>query len=142
MDRLKKLLIKDACESLSLQFGRLQDERRHDALADLMTVDATYVRLGEELKVDEFIAWVKATPPNKTRHFVTSTVFSVIEETLAKGITYYTLYLYGGDEDTPYPLEGPFVVGEYHEEFALTENGWRIEPVSYTHLTLPTNREV
>ena len=126
MDRLEKLLIKDACESLSLQFGRLQDERRHDKLADLMTVDATYVRLGEELKVDEFIAWVKTTPPNKTRHFVSSTVFSVIEETLAKGITYYTLYLYGGDEDTPYPLEGPFVVGEYHEEFALTENGWRI----------------
>ena len=126
MDRLEKLLIKDTCESLSLQFGRLQDERRHDKLADLMTVDATYVRLGEELKVDEFIAWVKTTPPNKTRHFVTSTVFSVIEETLAKGITYYTLYLYGGDEDTPYPLEGPFVVGEYHEEFALTENGWRI----------------
>ena len=126
MDQSEKLFIKDACESLSLQFGRLQDERRHDALADLMTVDATYVRLGEELKVDEFIAWVKTTPPNKTRHFVTSTVFSVIEETLAKGITYYTLYLYGGDEDTPYPLEAPFVVGEYHEEFALTENGWRI----------------
>ena len=126
MDRLEKFLIKDACGSLSLQFGRLQDERRHDKLADLMTVDATYVRLGEELKVDEFIAWVKTTPPNKTRHFVTSTSFSVIEETHAKGITYYTLYLYGGDEDTPYPLEGPFVVGEYHDEFALTENGWRI----------------
>ena len=126
MDQSEILFIKDACESLSLQFGRLQDERRHDALADLMTVDATYVRLGEELKVDEFIAWVKTTPPNKTRHFVSSTVFSVIEETLAKGITYYTLYLYGGDKDTPYPLEGPFVVGEYHEEFALTENGWRI----------------
>ena len=126
MDQSKIFLIKDACESLSLQFGRLQDGRRHDELADLMTVDATYVRLGEELKVDEFIAWVKTTPPNKTRHFVSSTVFSVTEETLAKGITYYTLYLYGGDEDTPYPLEGPFVVGEYHEEFALTENGWRI----------------
>ncbi len=126
MDQSEILFIKDACESLSLKFGRLQDERRHDKLADLMTVDATYVRLGEELKVGEFIAWVKTTPPNKTRHFVTSTSFSDIEETLAKGITYYTLYLYGGDEDTPYPLEGPFVVGEYHEEFALTENGWRI----------------
>ena len=126
MDQSEILFIKDACESLSLQFGRLQDERRHDKLADLMTVDAIYVRLGEELKVVEFIAWVKTTPPNKTRHFVTSTSFSVIEETLAKGITYYTLYLYGGDEDTPYPLEGPFVVGEYHEEFALTKNGWRI----------------
>ncbi|MDC0191591.1 nuclear transport factor 2 family protein [Rhodospirillales bacterium] len=127
MDQSKILLIKDACESVSLQFGRLQDERRHDELAELMTVDATYVRLGEELKADDFIAWVKTTPPNKTRHFVTSTVFSVIEETHAKGVTYYTLYLYGGDENTPYPLEGPFVVGEYHEEFALTEYNWKIK---------------
>ena len=127
MDQLKKLLIKDACGSVSLQFGRLQDERKHDELAELMTVDAIYVRLGEELKADEFIAWVKTTPPNKTRHFVTSTAFSVVEETHAKGVTYYTLYLYGGDENPPYPLEGPFVVGEYHEEFELTEHGWKIK---------------
>ena len=40
MDQSKILLIKDACESVSLQFGRLQDERRHDELAELMTVDA------------------------------------------------------------------------------------------------------
>ena len=127
MDQSQKILIKDACESVSLQFGRLQDERRHDELAELMTVDAIYVRLGEELKTDDFVAWGKTTPPNKTRHFVTSTAFSVIEETHAKGVTYYTLYLYSGDEDTPYPLEGPFVVGEYHEEFVATDHGWKIK---------------
>ena len=127
MDQSQKILIKDACESVSLRFGRLQDERRHDELAELMAVDAIYVRLGEELKADEFVGWVKTTPPNKTRHFVTSTAFSVIEETHAKGVTYYTLYLYGGDEDTPYPLEGPFVVGEYHEEFVATDHGWKIK---------------
>ena len=127
MDQSQKILIKDACESVSLQFGRLQDERRHDELAELMAVDAIYVRLGEELKADDFVAWVKTTPPNKTRHFVTSTAFSVIEETHAKGVTYYTLYLYDGDEDTPYPLEGPFVVGEYHEEFVPTDHGWKIK---------------
>ena len=127
MDQSQKILIKDACESVSLRFGRLQDEWRHDELAELMTVDAIYVRLGEELKADEFVGWVKTTPPNKTRHFVTSTAFSVIEETHAKGVTYYTLYLYGGDEDTPYPLEGPFVVGEYHEEFVATDHGWKIK---------------
>ena len=127
MDQSQKILIKDACESVSLQFGRLQDERRHDDLAELMTGDAIYVRLGEELKADDFIAWVKTTPPNKTRHFVTSTAFSVIEETHAKGVTYYTLYLYGGDEDTPYPLDGPFVVGEYHEKFVATDHGWKIK---------------
>ena len=126
MDPLKMLAIKDACQSISLKFGRLQDERRHDELADLMTTDAVYIRLGEELAVAAFIAWVKTTPPNKTRHFVTATAFSVVDDNLAKGITYYTLYLYNGDEKAPYPLEGPFVVGEYHEEFTRTDNGWKI----------------
>jgi hypothetical protein len=126
MDPLERLVIKDACQSISVQFGRLQDERRHDDLAGLMTNDACYVRLGEELAVDAFIEWIKTTPPNKTRHFVTPTVFSIVEENFAKGVTYYALYLYGGDEKTPYPLEAPFVVGEYHEEFARTDGVWKI----------------
>ena len=126
MDNLELLVIKDACQSISVKFGRLQDERRHDELADLMTPDACYVRLGEELAVDAFIAWIKTTPPNKTRHFVTPMVFSSVEENLAKGVTYYALYLYGGAEETPYPLDGPFVVGEYHETFARTDDGWKI----------------
>ncbi|MBO34281.1 MAG: hypothetical protein CMM74_15120 [Rhodospirillaceae bacterium] len=127
MDHLEMLTIKDACQSISLQFGRLQDERRHDDLADLMTADACYVRLGEELQVEDFIAWIKTTTPNKTTHFVTPTAFSVVEEDIAKGVTYYTLYLYNGEEEKPYPLEGPFVVGEYHEAFARTDDGWKIQ---------------
>ena len=127
MNQSELLVIKDACQSISVQFGRLQDERRHDDLAGLMTADASYIRLGEELTLDAFIAWVKTTPPNKTRHFVTPTAFSVVEENFAKGVTYYTLYLYNGDENMPYPLEGPFVVGEYHEEFVCTEIGWKIK---------------
>ncbi len=126
MDQTDQLVIKDACQSLSLRFGRLQDERRHDDLADLMTADGCYVRLGEELPVEAFVAWVKTTPPNKTRHFVTPTDFSLVEADSARGVTYYTLYLYGDDDAAPYPLEGPFVVGEYLEEFARTEFGWKI----------------
>ena len=126
MNPLEKLSIKDACQSISLKFGRLQDERRHDELADLMTTEGVYIRLGEELRVAAFIAWVKTTPPNKTRHFVTATEFSVVNENLSEGVTYYTLYLYNGDEKAPYPLEGPFVVGEYHEEFTRTDREWKI----------------
>jgi len=127
MDQLEILTIKDACQSVSLRFGRLQDERRYDDLPKLMTPDGTYTRLGEELSIADFITWVGTMPPNKTRHFVTSTDFNDVSESSASGITYYTLYLYGGDEETPYPLEGPFVVGEYHEEFARTDNGWKIK---------------
>jgi 3-phenylpropionate/cinnamic acid dioxygenase small subunit len=127
MDASEILNIKDACQSLSLRYGRLQDERNYEGLRDLMTPDGTYMRLDEELTLNEFITWVATMPPNKTRHFVTATDFNEVNETTAKGITYYTLYLYGGDEETPYPLEGPFVVGEYHEEFAKTDKGWKIK---------------
>ena len=126
MNQNEILAIKDACQSVSVRFGRLQDSRSHDELAGLMTPDATYVRLGEELLVDAFIEWIKSTPPNKTRHFVTPTEIEIIDRDSAKGLTYYTLYLYGGDEDPPYPLEGPFVVGEYHEDFARTDDGWKL----------------
>ncbi len=126
MKQSEILAIKEACQSVSLRFGRLQDERRHDDLAGLMTPDGAYVRLGEELAVGAFIEWIKSTPPNKTRHFVTPTEIDIIDGDAAKGLTYYTLYLYDGDEEAPYPLEGPFVVGEYHEEFARTDRGWKL----------------
>ena len=63
MDQIESLVIKNACQSVSVRFGRLQDARRHDELADLFTPDATYVRLGEELAVENFIDWIKTTPP-------------------------------------------------------------------------------
>ena len=122
-----KLIVKDECEELSLRFGRLQDQRRYEDLRTLMTPDGTYTRLGEKLSIADFIDWVHTLPPNKTRHFVTGTEFSEVTVGSARGITYYTLYLYKGDAEQPYPLDGPFVVGEYHEEFAKTEAGWKIK---------------
>ncbi len=127
MDPLEELIIKDKCRELSLRFGRLQDERRYNDLPGLMTEDGTYTRLDEELTISDFIEWVGTMPPNKTRHFVTDIDFSEVLEVSARGVSYYTLYLYGGEEDTPYPLEGPFVVGEYHEKFIKTEKGWKIK---------------
>jgi len=127
MDPLEELIIKDKCRELSLRFGRLQDERRYDDLPGLMTEDGTYTRLDEELTISDFIEWVGTMPPNKTRHFVTDIDFSEVLEVSATGVSYYTLYLYGGEEETPYPLEGPFVVGEYYEKFIKTEKGWKIK---------------
>ena len=123
---LDLLIIKDNCSALSLRFGRLQDQRRYDDLPALMTPDGTYTRLGEKLPIAKFISWVKEMPPNNTRHFVTATDFSEIGENIAKGITYYNLYLCDEDSSSPYPLDGPFVVGEYHEEFANIDGEWKI----------------
>ena len=126
MDPSEELIIKDKCRELSLRFGRLQDERRYCDLPKLMTEDGTYTRLDEELTILDFIDWVETMPPNKTRHFVTDIDFSEVLDASAKGVSYYTLYLYGGAGETPYPLDGPFVVGEYHEIFKKTGKGWKI----------------
>jgi hypothetical protein len=127
MDPLEELIIKDKCRELSLRFGRFQDERRYSDLPGLMTDDGTYTRLDEELAISDFIEWVGTMPKNKTRHFVTDIDFSEIDEAFAQGISYYTLYLYNGEEEAPYPLDGPFVIGEYHEKFAMINNGWKIK---------------
>ena len=127
MDPSEELIIKDKCRELSLRFGRLQDERRYNDLPKLMTKDGTYTRLGEKLTILDFIEWVGTMPPNKTRHFVTDIDFSEVREASAKGVSYYTLYLYGGETNSPYPLDGPFVVGEYHEKFVKTDEGWKIK---------------
>tara|TARA_B100000686_G_scaffold300686_1_gene335394 strand:- start:186 stop:638 length:453 start_codon:yes stop_codon:yes gene_type:complete len=124
---IEKIEIKDECQSLSLRFGRLQDQRRYEELPSLMTSDGTYTRLGEKLSIADFIEWVQTMPPNKTRHFVTNTDFSRITAGSAAGITYYSLYLHSGDSEIPYPLDGPFVIGEYHEEFSKTDQGWKIK---------------
>ena len=126
VDAANKLIVKDECQSLSLRFGRLQDQRRYEDLPALMTPDGTYTRLGEELSIADFVDWIHTMPPNETRHFVTATDFSEVKADSAKSITYYTLYLYNGDAEKPYPLDGPFVVGEYHEEFTKTDAGWKI----------------
>ena len=127
MDPSEELIIKDKCRELSLRFGRLQDEHRYNDLPKLMTEDGTYTRLGEKLTILDFIEWVGTMPPNKTRHFVTDIDFSEVREASAKGVSYYTLYLYGGETNSPYPLDGPFVVGEYHEKFVKTDEGWKIK---------------
>jgi hypothetical protein len=126
MRAIDRLAIKDQCEELSLRFGRLQDQRRYEDLPNLMTPGGTYTRLGEKLPIADFIEWVKKMPPNKTRHFVTATDFVEVTPNSAKGITYYTLYLCDEEIETPYPLDGPFAVGEYHEEFLTTDDVWRI----------------
>ena len=111
MDTQEKLIIKDECRELSLRFGRFQDERRYEDLPELMTAEGTYTRLGEELTIADFIEWVGTMPPNKTRHFVTDIDFSEVSEVSAKGISYYTLYLYSGDGETQSPLDRLSVVG-------------------------------
>ena len=57
---------------------------------------------------------------------MTPTEVEILDDNTAQGLTYYTIYLYGGDDEAPYPLEGPFVVGEYHERFARMDDGWKI----------------
>ena len=53
-----------------------------------------------------------------------STMKANLNKSAAKNVlTYYTLYLYGGDKNSPYPMKGPFVIGEYHKIFSKQEDG-------------------
>ncbi|MBN9427192.1 MAG: nuclear transport factor 2 family protein [Burkholderiales bacterium] len=118
------------CSRLALAFAIHVDFGQAQACADLFTEDGTFERKGEILRGrEEILAAQRARPPGlRTRHFCQPTWVTVIDESNAEGITYFANYRHEADAPLsgPAPLTGPGVVGEFHDRFVLTPQGWRI----------------
>ena len=122
-----------ACSKLCNQFAVFNDAGRYDELAALFTDDGRYARPTDP---DNFLkgkaailAAFKARPQDKvTRHLITNIVVDVTGATTARGICYVTLY--NGSTNNPaekfgFKANPSVLVGEYHDEFVLTDSGWR-----------------
>ena len=63
------------------------------------------------------------------RHLITNRLVDVIDANRATGICYLLTFnssALAGDDGSR-PIEAPGTVGEYHDHFAKTEHGWRIQ---------------
>ncbi|MES2624844.1 MAG: nuclear transport factor 2 family protein [Pseudomonadota bacterium] len=122
-----------ACSKLCNQFAVFNDAGRHDELADLFIEDGEYAR---PLDPENFVvgkagilAGFKARPKDKVfRHLITNIVIDVTAANTATGICYVTLF--SGSTNNPAEKLGlkanpSVLVGEYHDEFVLTDPGWR-----------------
>ncbi len=132
MDSRSRSEIFTECGQLAHAFARYVDSNQADRVAELFTSDATFTRKGESLKGREEIraAISRRTPFVITRHLCSTTHVEVQSEDKATGVTYFELHRHerkpGEDPASPAPLGQAEAIGEYHDEFVRTPQGWCI----------------
>jgi hypothetical protein len=132
MDELDRMLVERSCERLIMEYSRLVDFGEAAAVADLFTADARWE--GTDLLLDgreEIRAWFEkreAVARRVSRHVFTNVVIDIVSPTEATGLSYMINYRHDreeGDESLPVVMEEPKWMGEAHDTFRLTEDGWR-----------------
>jgi ketosteroid isomerase-like protein len=120
----------EGCRDVSLRFAYYVDHFEYDRLIDLFTEDGVLDRRGVDVVAGRgaiMETMKKRDPKMRTRHVCTNVLIDLSGERDATGVTYFTLYR-GKEEDSDQTLEltGPAFVGEYHDAFRKTKDGWKI----------------
>jgi len=123
------------CSELIVRFAVHNDMGEHRELAELFTLDGRYARPavpdsfteGREAIFQNFASRPK---DRITRHLITNIVIDVVSASQARGICYVTQY--SGNVDNPAESHGLYanpvqLIGEYFDEFVLTNEGWRFQ---------------
>ena len=120
-----------ACERLIVRYTHLVDFGEAPAIADLFTADGVWrtddfamngrdeIRAGFERR--------QGVTRRQSRHVCTNVAIDVDGDT-ATGLCYLVNYRHDsptGVAEKPAPADVPKFVGEYHDTFVRTEDGWR-----------------
>ena len=131
MDAHEKQKIQQECRDIITNLVTLSDCGAGEAALVYFVPDGVWIRGGEPMTGHrEILAYFNdRTPGMLTRHLVSNMMVNVIDEYTATGLSYYTAYIYDSGPASltlPVPLGVPFSVGEWHDKFRLTDNGWRL----------------
>ena len=128
MTPTETMLIERACERLAVDFAHGVDHRETDKVVALFTPDATFERRGEVLRGQAEIRAAQEKRPKAlvTRHLCTTLQVEVLDARRARGCVYFVLFRHEGEVSGPAPLGQAETVGEYHDDYVLTDAGWRI----------------
>lgn len=119
---------REMCERLSIAFANNVDRRDYPALLDLFGEDAVVDRMGTIIRGKPALsAWLASRPADVvTRHICSNIEIVQRGPETAEGLTYFTFYKAVGTADVC-DVEGPELVGEYHDLFVLTVQGWKFQ---------------
>ncbi len=132
MDMQQRIIIEAECRNLVVGFGRGMDDGDAATASALFAADGVWDRQGVLVTGPQAIcAAIEKRPKIRlTRHIFTNMLINVIDENHAEGRAYYMVYLHDGPPPDggplPRPLSGPERVGDYHNKFVRTPEGWRI----------------
>ncbi|HVW48556.1 MAG TPA: nuclear transport factor 2 family protein [Solirubrobacterales bacterium] len=129
---LERLAIERACERLIYEYARRVDFGEAAAIADLFAEDGRWEGTDLVLEGREKIrAWFTRRGElarRVSRHVCTNVAVEPISATEASSLAYMINYRHDraeGDDSLPVPADTPKWVGELHDTFRLTEEGWR-----------------
>jgi len=120
LDTRQVMEIERECERLVKRYCHIVDLAGGEGLPELFAEDGEFEVNGQAVGREA----LRARPANHAlmRHFCTNTLIDVLDESTARGVTYLTAYVEApGTEGVGLPA----FVGEYHDEFRLTPDGWR-----------------
>jgi hypothetical protein len=130
MNDSEKRTIQQQCHDLVIELCHLSDHGEREKSVDLFTPDGTWIRGGKPYKGRaEMLSSFRGSPTQLIRHMTSNILITVKDENTAEGITYYLAFHNDPGTATPklpIKLEPPFSLGEWHDKFVKTPQGWRI----------------
>lgn len=129
---LQQLLDERACERLVLDYTRFVDFGEAARIAELFTPDGVWesvdVRMdGRDAIRAGFLAR-QGVARRTSRHVCTNIAITLEAADEARGLSYLINYRHDsstGVAERPAPVNHPKFVGEYHDRFVRTADGWR-----------------
>lgn len=114
-----------ACERLVLDYAWYRDHPDADRYAALFTEDAELSILGETYRGRPSIRQRLQSASGRTVHLMSGIRIDQDSATSARGTSYVTVYTTPAG-DGPHDVKGFAAIGEYHDEFRKTAEGWQI----------------
>ncbi len=121
------------CQRLAVDFARHVDHGDVESVVSLFTDDAVFERRGETLRGKHEIreAQLRRSKSVVTRHLCTNIAVDMSGDDRATGVVSFILFRHDHaaartDAGKPAPLGVAETVGEYHDEYRRTGDGWRI----------------
>lgn len=122
--------IRAACEQLILDYASLRDQRRGTEFANLFTVKGELTVNGETFVGRSALAGRFADAARqRSRHMMSNIRVTVHDAQHASAVSYALIFVGQQPSDqaaSPIAVPNFTAMGEYHDKFVLTEEGWRI----------------
>jgi hypothetical protein len=132
-DPLARLLDERACERLIVDYTHLVDFGEAARIADLFTTDGVWeaggVRMEGQDAIRRGFGARQGVTRRTSRHVSSNVAITLVGPDEATGISYLVNYRHdspSGVAEVPAPAGLPKFVGEYHDRFVRTPEGWRI----------------
>ena len=131
MDTDERLRIEQQCRDLVASVAQRGDRRDAEGAAELFADDGVWIRGGRPYhgRAGVIESYGRLPATQFTRHMSANCVVAVEDPDHASAITYYVAYHHDPGVESPafpLPFDAPFSLGERHDRFVRTPEGWRI----------------